>query len=61
MVAYDLAAKAIEDICDSPSFQMSTEILKPEQIDNYARTCPELFDQQRKLFDISNIYPSMVA
>lgn len=41
-----------EDICDSPSFQMITEILKPEQIDNYARTCPELFDQQRKLFGV---------
>lgn len=33
-----------EDICDSPSFQMITEILKPEQIENYAQTCPELFD-----------------
>ena len=41
-----------EDICDSPSFQMITEILKPEQIQNYAQTCPELFDQQRKLFGI---------
>ncbi|WP_425807605.1 MerR family transcriptional regulator [Desulfitobacterium sp. Sab5] len=41
-----------EDIFDSPSFQMITEILKPEQIENYARTCPELFDQQRKLFSI---------
>lgn len=41
-----------EDICDSPSFQMITEILKPEQIENYAQTCPELFDQQRKLFGI---------
>ncbi|MCM1565749.1 MAG: MerR family transcriptional regulator [Dehalobacter sp.] len=41
-----------EDIYDSPSFQMITEILKPEQIENYARTCPELFDQQRKLFGI---------
>lgn len=39
-----------EDICDSPSFQMITEILGPEQIEKYARTCPELFDQQRKLF-----------
>ena len=28
-----------EDICDSPSFQMITEILEQEQIDNYARTC----------------------
>ena len=26
-----------EDICDSPSFQMITEILKPEQIENYAK------------------------
>lgn len=41
-----------EDVCDSPSFQMIAEILKPEQIESYAQTCPELFDQQRKLFGI---------
>lgn len=41
-----------EDICQSPSFQMITEILKPEQMDNYVRTCPELFQQQRKIFGI---------
>lgn len=41
-----------EDICSSPSFQMITEIMEPEQIENYARTCPELFDHQRKLFGI---------
>jgi DNA-binding transcriptional MerR regulator len=41
-----------ENIFISPSFQMITEILGPEQIENYARTCPELFDQQRKLFGI---------
>ena len=41
-----------EDIGDSPSFQMITEILKPEQVEAYAQTCPELFAQQRKLFGI---------
>lgn len=41
-----------EDVCDSPSFQMITDILKPEQIESYAQTCPELFDQQRKLLGI---------
>lgn len=41
-----------KDMCDSPSFQMITEILKPEQIDNYVRTCPEISAQQQKLFSI---------
>lgn len=41
-----------EDIGNSPSFQMITEILAPEQIENYARTCPKLFNQQQKLFSI---------
>ncbi|MBM7868489.1 MerR family transcriptional regulator [Heliobacterium gestii] len=41
-----------EDICDSPSFQMITEILKPVQVANYQQTCPELFEQQRKLFGL---------
>lgn len=41
-----------EDICVSPSFQMITEVLGPEQIEKYAQTCPELFDQQRKLYGI---------
>ena len=41
-----------EDIFCSPSFQMITEILGHDQIEQYARTCPEVFDQQRKLFGI---------
>lgn len=41
-----------EDSFASPSFQMIMDILGPEQIEKYARTCPELFDQQRKVFSI---------
>lgn len=41
-----------EDTFGSPSFQMITEILGPEQMGKYAQTCPDLFDQQRKLFGI---------
>lgn len=41
-----------EDTFGSPSFQMITEILGPEKMDKYTQTCPELFNQQRKLFGI---------
>ena len=41
-----------EDIGTSSSFHMITEILSPEQIDNYAKTCPELFGQQQKILGI---------
>lgn len=41
-----------EDVCGSPSFQMITEILGPDQIEEYARTCPEFFKQQQKLHSI---------
>jgi DNA-binding transcriptional MerR regulator len=41
-----------EDSLDSPSFQMITEILGAEQIEKYARTCPEIYDQHRKLYGI---------
>jgi len=41
-----------EDTFGSSSFQEIVEILGPDQIEKYARTCPELFDQQRKLFGI---------
>lgn len=41
-----------EDVLESPSFQMITKILEPSQIDKYAHTCPEILDQQRKLFGI---------
>ena len=42
----------LEDTFESPSFQMVTEILGPDQIGRYAQTCPELYEQQRKLFGI---------
>jgi len=41
-----------EDIFDSPSFQMSTEILGVDQIEKYASTCPEIYEQHRKLYGI---------
>lgn len=41
-----------EDSFGSPSFQMITEILGPDQIEKYAQTCPEIFDQHRKLYGI---------
>lgn len=41
-----------EDNFESSSFQMITEILGQDQIEKYARTCPELFDQQRKVYSI---------
>lgn len=36
----------------SETFQMVTEILEPEQVENYIRVCPELYDQQRNIFGI---------
>lgn len=41
-----------EDVYDSPSFQMITEILGTEQIEAYARACPEIYEQQRKLYGL---------
>jgi DNA-binding transcriptional MerR regulator len=41
-----------EDSFDSPSFQMITEILGADQIEKYAQTCPEIYDQHRKLYGI---------
>ncbi len=41
-----------EDSFGSPSFQMIIEILGPDQMEKYIRTCPALFDQQRKLYSI---------
>lgn len=41
-----------QDHIQSPSFQMITGILGPDQMEKYARTCPELFDQQKKVFSI---------
>lgn len=41
-----------EGIGGSSSFQMITGILRPEQVENYARTNPELLAQQRKVFGI---------
>ena len=41
-----------EDKTDSPSFQMITEMLGAEQIERYSQTCPEIYDQHRKLHGI---------
>ncbi|HEX3031501.1 MAG TPA: MerR family transcriptional regulator [Bacillota bacterium] len=41
-----------EDTFASPSFQMITEILGPDHMEQYAHTCPEVFEQQRKVFGI---------
>lgn len=41
-----------KDIFDSPSFQMMSDILGGEQIEKYARTSPEIFEQHRKLYGI---------
>lgn len=40
------------DVCNSDSFQMISDILGPQQIANYERISPELFNQQRKVFGI---------
>lgn len=40
------------DTLDSSSFQMITDILGTDQIDKYVEMCPELFEQQRKIFHI---------
>ena len=41
-----------DDSGSSASFQMITEILGPEQVDQYMQACPELFWQQSKVFSI---------
>lgn len=41
-----------ENTFESPSFQIVKEILGQDQIDKYVQTCPEIYDQQRKLFGI---------
>jgi DNA-binding transcriptional MerR regulator len=41
-----------EDLFESDSFQIITEILKPEQIKEYKQICPELYEQQSKIFGI---------
>lgn len=41
-----------QDSFESPSFQMITEILGSDQMGKYAQTCPDLFDQHRKLYGI---------
>ncbi|MGE5372896.1 MAG: MerR family transcriptional regulator [Solirubrobacterales bacterium] len=40
----------------TPSFQMITAIMGTDQLDRYAQTCPELFDQHRKLYGILDDY-----
>lgn len=41
-----------EDSFESPSFQMGAEILGADQFEKYARTCPEIYNQQRRLCGI---------
>jgi len=41
-----------DDSFISSSFQMVADILGPDQIKEYARICPELFEQQRKVLNI---------
>lgn len=37
---------------ESESFKMITEILSPEQVENYKESYPDLFNQQRNIFGI---------
>lgn len=41
-----------EDSLDSPSFHMITEILGADQIEKYASTSPEKYNQHRKVYGI---------
>ncbi len=41
-----------EDLFDSPSLQNTTEILGADNMEIYARSYPEIFDQHRKLYGI---------
>lgn len=41
-----------EDFFDSPSFQISSEILGADQMEKYASTCPEIYKQHHKLCGI---------
>ncbi|MGE5423625.1 MAG: MerR family transcriptional regulator [Ignavibacteriales bacterium] len=41
-----------EDCFESTSFQMITEILGPDQIEKYSNTCPEIYDQHRRVYGI---------
>lgn len=41
-----------ENTFESPSFRMVKEILGQDQINQYMQTCPEVYEQQRKLFGI---------
>lgn len=41
-----------EDCFESASFQMITEILGADQIERYSNTCPEIYNQHRRLSGI---------
>jgi DNA-binding transcriptional MerR regulator len=45
-----------EDAFESETFKMITEILKPEQIQHYEETCPEVYKQQNKIMGIIENY-----
>ncbi|MDH7498488.1 MAG: MerR family transcriptional regulator [Syntrophomonadaceae bacterium] len=40
------------DVLDPPSFRMVAEILGPEQMGEYSRTCPQVYHQHRQLYGI---------
>jgi DNA-binding transcriptional MerR regulator len=41
-----------EDIFDSSSFEMITEILEADQLEKYSQACPEIYEQHRRLYGI---------
>ena len=41
-----------QDSLESPTFQKMAEVLGADQINKYAQTCPEIYNQQQKLFGI---------
>jgi len=41
-----------ENSLESPTFQKMAEILGTDEIEKYARTCPEIFNQHQKLYGI---------
>lgn len=41
-----------QDSFESPTFQKMAEILGADQIDKYAQTCPEIYNQHQKLYGI---------
>lgn len=42
----------LEDTCESPSFKMYVDILGEEAREQYMVTCPEIFEQERRLYGV---------